>query len=178
MSSILVEFHSSDLLEYGMTDFRDNWRDHLIKKVEEVMAETGSNEAGARRVIAANIEADEQNLYQIIKRKSGKLYPPAELMVKFEKKYGAGRPSGWSGLPAEEIEVETKAASTLSTEESPVALIERLGKMLAKQENVTARKMIAAGLAGLAEAPESAGDLAHQIGGLLGGGQSKLDKAA
>ncbi|MES2973403.1 MAG: hypothetical protein V4757_07330 [Pseudomonadota bacterium] len=95
MSSELLVFQSSTLLELGM-DFRDNWL-HVLKQIVKKEADdvNGSEKDGIAAV-ARNIELGYDIVYQTIHKKSGKEYPSVKMMVAVEKKYGDGRPAGWS----------------------------------------------------------------------------------
>lgn len=95
MSSYLLDIHSCVLLECRM-DFRDNWIRALRTVVAERAEQLDGDSVAARKTIAAEIEMNEQTLYQYLEGKSGKAYPSSKIMLKIEKKYSYGRPPGWT----------------------------------------------------------------------------------
>lgn len=98
MSSTSLELVPTDLLESGM-DFRDNWLAQFRAVVDQEIRDAGGDVVAGRTAVADKVEMREQTIYQYYFQKSGKTFPSAELMVMIEKKYGDGRPSGWSAQP-------------------------------------------------------------------------------
>jgi hypothetical protein len=83
-------------------DFRKHWLAHFRAIVDKEIAARG-DAASAYKAVGAALEKGDQTIYQHYKQKSGKVYPTVEMMVSIEKKYGNGRPPGWSSLPLAEI---------------------------------------------------------------------------
>ena len=83
-------------------DFRKHWLAHFRAIVDQEIAARG-DAASAYKAVGAALEKNDQTIYQHYKQKSGKIYPTVEMMVSIEKKYGNGRPTGWSSLPIAEM---------------------------------------------------------------------------
>src|SRR5687767_7309713 len=83
-------------------DFRKHWLAHFRAVVDQEIAARG-DAASAYKAVGAALDKNDQTIYQHYKQKSGKVYPTVEMMVSIEKKYGNGRPPGWSSLPIPEV---------------------------------------------------------------------------
>lgn len=79
-------------------DFRINWLAHYRAVVEAEQKRHGSLPK-AYTAVSQAIEMKYETVYQHYKQKSGKVYPTVEMMVMIEKKYGNGRPPGWTTQP-------------------------------------------------------------------------------
>lgn len=87
-------------------DFRDNWLKNLKAVYADELKRNNDDAVAARTAIAEVAGKGYDYIYQILEQKSKKSYPTWKIMAALEKKYGPGRPVGWTCLsPDEAMEV-------------------------------------------------------------------------
>lgn len=124
------------MLESGM-DFRDNWLTNFRAVVDQEIREANGDPVAGRTVVAQKLEKAEQTIYQHYGQKSGKQYPTVEMMVLLEKKYGAGRPHGWSAAP-------TTTGNSPPPGAAPINQIKLSHPVLEKLERATSTELLIA----------------------------------
>ena len=156
MSSLTLEIQTSFLLESGM-DFRDHWLAHFKEAVDTETAAAGGRVADGYKAVGLKIEKTKDTVYQHYKQKSGKVFPTVEMMVLLEKKYGNGRPVGWSSLPvgscaaAEKVAVEpvlpTSFAQSQDLDQALSVIAMRFEKLPEERQTEAAERLKAMALA-------------------------------
>lgn len=94
---------SSNLLECRM-DFRDNWLKNLNAVYAIELKRNDGDAVAARGAVAKAAGKGYDYIYQILEQKSKKSYPTWKIMAALEKKYGQGRPVGWTSLAPSETD--------------------------------------------------------------------------